>query len=102
MIKVRGSSTGRPIMALLDLLGKRWTLRIVWELRDGPLTFRALQEAAGGISPSVLNARLAELRGVSLLDQTENGYALSELGLELFVTFLPLVAWSEKWVKKSQ
>ena len=34
---VRGSRTGRPVMALLDLLGRRWTLRIVWELRDGPL-----------------------------------------------------------------
>ena len=25
---VRGSRTGRPIMALLDLLGRRWSLRI--------------------------------------------------------------------------
>ena len=29
---VRGSRTGRRIMALLDLLGRRWTLRILWEL----------------------------------------------------------------------
>ncbi|MEH2514939.1 DNA-binding HxlR family transcriptional regulator [Bradyrhizobium sp. AZCC 1610] len=34
----RGSRTGRPVMALLDLLSRRWTLQIVWELRDGPLT----------------------------------------------------------------
>jgi DNA-binding HxlR family transcriptional regulator len=32
---VRGSKSGRPIMALLDLLGRRWTLRILWELREG-------------------------------------------------------------------
>jgi len=31
---VRGSRTGRPIMALLDLLGRRWVLRILWELRE--------------------------------------------------------------------
>lgn len=98
--RVRGSSTGRPIMVLLDLLGKRWTLRILWELRDKPLTFRALQEATGGVSPSVLNARLTDLRGTALVNQTENGYALSALGHELFMTFLPLVAWSEKWAKK--
>ena len=59
---VRGSQTGRPIMALMDLLGRRWTLRVIWELRDGRLTFRALQEACGGLSPTVLNQRVRELR----------------------------------------
>jgi len=39
---VRGSSTGKPVMAALDLLGRRGSLRIVWELRDDAiLTFRA-------------------------------------------------------------
>jgi hypothetical protein len=27
---VRGSTTGRPIMALFDLIGRRWTLRVIW------------------------------------------------------------------------
>ena len=74
--RVRGSATGRPIMALLDLLGRRMTLRILWELREKPLTFRALQEAAA-TNPSVLNARLKELREARLLDHTADGYALS-------------------------
>ena len=43
---VRGSRSGRPIMAALDLLGRRWALRLLWELRDGPRTFRALREKA--------------------------------------------------------
>jgi len=54
---VRGSRTGRPIMALLDLLSRRWALRVIWELRRDRLTFRALQEACGGVSPTVLNER---------------------------------------------
>jgi hypothetical protein len=37
---VRGSRTDRPVMALLGLLSRRWTLRI-WELRDGPLVMQA-------------------------------------------------------------
>ena len=50
---VRGSSSGRPIMALLDLLGRRWTLRIVWELReDRALTSRALRSACDEASPT--------------------------------------------------
>ena len=42
---VRGSRSGRPIMALLDLLGRRWSLRILWELREQALTSRALRNA---------------------------------------------------------
>ena len=36
--RVRGSRTGRPIMALLDLFGRRWSLRILWELRERSMT----------------------------------------------------------------
>ena len=65
---VRGSSTGRPIMALLDLLGRRWVQRIVWELRGEAFSFRALRSACDDISPSVLSARLNDLRAAGLVD----------------------------------
>jgi DNA-binding HxlR family transcriptional regulator len=95
---VRGSRTGRPIMALMDLLGRRWALRVIWELREGRRTFRALQEACGGVSPTVLNARLRELRESGLLDSAgTDGYGLTARGRELIEQFLPLVAWSTKW-----
>ena len=55
---VRGSTTGRPIMAVFDLLGRRWAQRVIWELREGQPTFRALQERCGDPSPSVLNTCL--------------------------------------------
>jgi DNA-binding HxlR family transcriptional regulator len=41
---VRGSTTGGPVMAALDLFGRRWTLRVLWELRDGAVGFRLLQQ----------------------------------------------------------
>ena len=95
---VRGSQTGRPIMALLDLLGRRWALRVIWELRASRLTFRALQEACGGVSPTVLNERLRELRESGLLDSAGAlGYGLTPLGRELIEQVLPLVAWSARW-----
>jgi DNA-binding HxlR family transcriptional regulator len=65
---VRGSKTGPPVKALLDQLGRRWTLRIVWELRDGPLTSRALRTASDDASPTVMQARLSELRGAGLVE----------------------------------
>ena len=95
---VQGSRTGRPIMALLDLLSRRWTLRVIWELREGGLTFRALQDACGGVSPTVLNERLRELRESGLLESAgAAGYRLTRLGRELIEEFLPLVAWSTRW-----
>jgi DNA-binding HxlR family transcriptional regulator len=94
--KVRGSRTGRPVMALLDLLGRRMTLRILWELsRAGePLTFRALQ-AAADTNPTVLNTRVKELRYAGLVTRDESGYSLSPAGGELMALLLPLHAWAE-------
>ena len=97
--RVRGSTTGRPIMALLDLLGRRWTLRIVWELREEPRRFRELQDLLGA-SPTIVNTRLAELREAKLVELDEAvGYRLTSLGNELLRLFLPLHVWSEKWAK---
>jgi DNA-binding HxlR family transcriptional regulator len=96
---VRGSRSGRPVMALVDLLGRRWVLRIVWELRETPLTFRALQQACGGLSPSVLNQRLGELRETLLVELKPEGYALTVLGGELLTQLTPLSGWAEKWAK---
>ena len=95
---VRGSRTGRPIMALLDLLGRRWVLRIIWELRDGPLTFRGLRERCDAMSPTVLNARLRELREAGIVTPADaEGYALSEAGSQLLEMLVPLQLWSERW-----
>jgi DNA-binding HxlR family transcriptional regulator len=96
---VRGSASARPIMALLDLLGRRWTLRLVWELREGPLGFRELQARCDGMSPSVLNQRLGELREALLVEAGEEGYALSSRGRELLTAFEPVYRWSETWAK---
>lgn len=88
-------------MALLDLLGHRWALRILWELRDAHLTFRALQAACGRISPTVLNDRVRELREAALVAlDPELGYGLTPIGRELVERFVPLVAWSERWARE--
>jgi DNA-binding HxlR family transcriptional regulator len=99
---VRGSRTGRPIMALLDLLGRRWTLRIIWELRDSPLTSRALRTACDDASPTVMQARLTELREAGLVELLAgDGYRLTPLGRELMESFQPLHRFAERWGKRS-
>jgi DNA-binding HxlR family transcriptional regulator len=97
---VRGSESGRPIMVLLDLLGRRWALRTMWELRDGPLPFRALQERCAGMSSSVLNERLRELRAAGVADAGSGGYRLTEEGRRLLELFGPLDDWAERWAAR--
>jgi DNA-binding HxlR family transcriptional regulator len=99
---VRGSRSGRPIMALLDLLGRRWSLRIVWELReDRSLTSRALRAACDEASPTVLQSRLTELREAGFVElMPTSGYRLTTIGKELFDSFLPLQRFAERWSKR--
>jgi DNA-binding HxlR family transcriptional regulator len=95
---VRGSRSGRPIMALLDLLGRRWSLRILWELREQSLTSRALRTACDGASPTVLQARLSDLRQADLVELIPgDGYRLTAQGRELQENFLPLYRFAERW-----
>ncbi|QDO97997.1 helix-turn-helix transcriptional regulator [Ferrovibrio terrae] len=97
---VRGSATGRPIMALLDLLGRRWGLRVLWELQEGPLTFRALQAACDGVSPTVLQQRLKELRAARLVvHDGGRGYVLTEAARRLQPNLMALHDWAEDWAK---
>jgi DNA-binding HxlR family transcriptional regulator len=101
-LPARGSKSGRPIMALLDLLGRRWALRLVWELREGRQTFRALQERCSGVSPTVLNRRLGELREAGIVAREDpTGYALTAEGSELLAALAPLHGWAERWARRS-
>jgi len=99
---VRGSRTGRPIMALLDLLGRRWALRIIWELRDSSLRFRGLRENCDGLSPTILNQRLKELREAGIVVLEDQGYALTNQGGDLFAALAPLHRWAESWKKRME
>ena len=96
----RGSTSGRPLMVLLDVLGRRWSLRVLWELRQASLSFRALREACDGVSPSVLNARLGELRELGLVESGDHGYALTDDARSLGALMLPLDAWANGWASR--
>lgn len=84
-------------MALLDILGRRWTLRILWALHGGPRNFRELRIDCDDMSPSVLNHRLHELRAAAIVDHTTHGYELTRSGRDLMKAFKPLNDWSKRW-----
>lgn len=98
----RGTRTGRPIMALLDLLGRRWALRVIWELREGPESFRGLRSRCDEVSPSVLNTRLRELRDAGILERRSDvGYALTPHGADLLRALEPISSWARAWERRT-
>lgn len=99
---VRGSRTGRPVMALLDLVGRRWALRLLFELHEaGPQGFAELQVRMSGISPSVLAQRLRELADAGLVRAGDDGrYAPGPDETELAQILLRLDAWATRWARR--
>jgi len=93
------STSSRPIMQLIDILGKKWVLRILWELNAGGCTFRQLQSRCGDLSPTIINTRIKDLCAASFVVKTEDsGYALTAQGEELIELFLPLNDFATRWV----
>lgn len=90
-------------MALLDLLGRRWALRVLWELREaGAANFRELQQRCGNISSSVLAERLRELRDAEIVATSDgSGYGLTEEGHALLEALAPIDAWAKRWAKRA-
>jgi DNA-binding HxlR family transcriptional regulator len=85
-------------MAALDLLGRRWSLRVLWELRDGPVGARTLRDRCDSMSPSVLYQRLRELTDAGLIEQdVDQRYKLTPIGRALGAALEPLEHWSLRW-----
>lgn len=97
---VRGSKTGVPIMALFDLLGRSWAMGVIWQLQDGPYTFRDLQEKCESISPSILNSRIKDLREADIAERTLAGYQLTKRGNKLITLIRPFGDWSREWAEE--
>jgi DNA-binding HxlR family transcriptional regulator len=90
-------------MRVLEWLGRRWALRVLWELREGALPFRALQERCDAVSPTVLNDRLRELRAAGIVElQAGGGYVLTPDGAALGELLLPLHRWAEGWARRAR
>ena len=87
-------------LALLDLLGRRWALRILWELRQEPATFQALQARCDSMSTSVLSQRLTEFREAQLVEKdAAGGYRLTEPGSRLLARLDGMDEWTQEWAR---
>jgi DNA-binding HxlR family transcriptional regulator len=86
----------RAIDHALDLFGRRWSLRIVWELRRSALPFTEIRRRTGA-SPSVLSTRLDDLIAADVVERDgSRRYRLSGRGRELARILLELNRWAEQ------
>jgi len=88
------------MLALFDLLGRRWALRILWELRVEPASFQELHRRCDLMSTSVLSQRLAELRDAQLIEKDPAGsYALTEAASVLLGRLDGIDEWTQEWAR---
>ena len=89
-------ASDRPVERALDLLGRRWALRLIWELRRSTLSFSELRRRTG-ISPTLLTARLSELLVARIVERDPGRrYRLSGAGRELARLLYELNRWAEQ------
>ncbi|MFB7616059.1 winged helix-turn-helix transcriptional regulator [Kitasatospora sp. NPDC056181] len=89
-------------MAAMDLFGRRWALRIIWELRAGPVGARELLTRCAGLSSSVLYQRLRELTSGGIIASSADGYELTQLGTTLGHALRPLSEWANTWAQAQE
>ena len=89
----------------LDRIGDRWSLLIVRELLLGDRSFRELEGALSGISPSLLAKRLTELAEEGLLVRNDAPqrsksveYRLTDAGQSLEPVIIGLIRWGSRWM----
>lgn len=94
---------GCPIALSLDILGERWALLVVRELRLGARRHRDLQNALPGVTPAVLSRRLKELDNAGVLCRrllpppaSVHVYELTTWGAELEPVFQALARWGAR------
>lgn len=103
MRRVSLARTNCPIARSLDIFGEWWSLLILRECFSGTTRFDDFQKNLK-VSKNTLTARLAKLvrRGILARVPIEPGarrrhYKLTEKGKELYVVFIALRQWGDKW-----
>lgn len=94
-----------PVCGLVDLMGRKWTLHLLWALREEErIRFNELKRQAGDISPRVLTDRLNPLVEADLVERREHDetpprveYALTENGQGLDAVFRAYMDWADRF-----
>jgi DNA-binding HxlR family transcriptional regulator len=83
------------VAAAVTILGDKWTPHLIRALSAAPLGFCALQDAAGGVNPRTLSARLDRLEAEGIVAKTDC-YTLTPKGRDLLPILQSMADWGAK------
>jgi DNA-binding HxlR family transcriptional regulator len=91
------------VRAALQVLEGKWTLPILWQLRQGPQRYGDLRRLIPEISDKVLTQRLRDLEGDGLVLRQvtparppQVSYSFSDYGRTLIPVIQSLCAWGQQ------
>ena len=97
-----------PVAAVTRILGARWTIQIIYNLRQ-PRRFCELQELVEGVNPRTLSQRLKFLEEQGLIQRRpipemprHSEYELTDKGRELLPILDALARWADRWILQSE
>lgn len=91
-----------PVRSVLDHVGAKWTVLILFELQNGAQRFNALGRALPDISKRMLTQTLRDLERDGMVKRQvfdtkppSVAYSLTDMGQSLMTPLLGLVGWAE-------
>ena len=101
------AACGCPVAAFQKMISGKYKLRIVWDLKDGPLRYgeirTGLLRGLGGsqeIAPRVLSRELKALAETGLIDRKDYGVVPPKVEYRLTPkgrSFVPVIEAIKKW-----
>ena len=96
-----------PIRDVLDHIGDRWSLLVLWSLADGTLRFTELKRSIGDISQRVLAQTLRRLEQDGFVRREiypsvppRVDYSLTDMGRSFLRPMNGLIDWADEYQAK--
>jgi DNA-binding HxlR family transcriptional regulator len=96
-----------PVVGTANLVGKKWTLLIIYSLMTGGKRFNELKASLNGISSKTLSKTLAALVEEGMVERKVNTgppvavkYSLTDMGRDLEELIESMRSWGSKWLSK--
>jgi DNA-binding HxlR family transcriptional regulator len=98
-----------PVAETANLVGRKWTLLIIYSLLKGGMRFNELKASLRGISSKTLSKELSTMVREGLVERKVNPgppvtvrYSLTEMGRELEELIESMRSWGDKWLSNSR
>lgn len=105
MIELTSADLTCPFTTAQKVLSGKWSLIIIFHLKDGPKRFNELLRKFDGLTHSSLTKQLRQLEKFQLIHREVYNqvppkveYSLTDLGKKLYPTINELTEWGSKYI----